>query len=102
MKTLFKLFVLFLFFSCSCPKGTYYITDFGAKGDGKTNNTDAINKAIKTCSKNGGGTVMVPPGEYVSGSIQLLSNLNLELMSGAVIKGSLDTADYRVEGRYDT
>jgi polygalacturonase len=98
MKTLFKLFVLFLFFSCSNPKGIYYITDFGAKGDGKTNNTEAINKTIRTCNKNGGGTVMVTPGEFISGSIQLLSNVNLEIMSGAVIKGSLDTADYRVEG----
>lgn len=76
----------------------FNILDFGAKGDGKTVNTSAINQAIAACAKAGGGTVHVPAGEFRSGTVLLLSNVNLQLDSGAVLKGSDDLADYLKEG----
>ena len=54
---------------------TYNIKDFGAKGNGKTSNTVAINKAIKACNENGGGIVLVPAGKYLSGTIEMLDNV---------------------------
>ncbi|MEW5975979.1 MAG: glycosyl hydrolase family 28 protein [Acidobacteriota bacterium] len=76
----------------------FNIVDYGAKGDGRTVNTQAINKAIEACAKSGGGTVWVPSGEFRSGTIRLLSNVNLHLDSGAVLKGSDNLADYLQEG----
>src|SRR5512136_1257246 len=49
--------------------GVYNIKDFGAKGDGTTLDSPAINRAIIFCSSNGGGIVLVPPGIYLSGTI---------------------------------
>ena len=43
----------------------YNVVDFGAKGDGKTNNTKAINSAVEAAAKNGGGTVYFPAGEFL-------------------------------------
>ena len=61
--------------------GVYNIRDYGAKGDGKTLDTAAINAAITACAKGGGGTVIVPLGEYLSGTIRLRSNLTFHLES---------------------
>lgn len=75
-------------------QGTFDVRSFGAKGDGQTKDTAAIQKAIDACSKNGGGTVAVPPGTYITGSIFLKSNVDFYVMSGALIKGSPDKEDY--------
>lgn len=75
--------------------GIYSILDFGAKADGQTMNTKPINAAIRKCHDEGGGTVLVPAGEYNTGTIELLSNINLHLEPGAVLSGSKDTLDYR-------
>jgi len=75
----------------------YNILDYGAKGDGTTINTTAINKAIQTCHANGGGTVEIPQGTFVSGTVILLSNVELHLDMGAVLLGSKDTADYMLQ-----
>ncbi len=64
------------------------ITQFGAVGDGDTSCTAAIQKAIDTAATRGGGTVVVPPGRYVTGSIRLASNINLHLEAGATLLGS--------------
>jgi polygalacturonase len=80
--------------SCSRPEGTYNIIDFGARGDGSTINTLAINKAVAACNKKGGGTVVIPPGNFITGTVVLLSNVNFHLEPGAVITGSRDTSDY--------
>ena len=72
----------------------YNITDFGARSEKSFISTAAINKAIQICNKNGGGTVFVPPGDFISGTIILLSNVSLELSAGAKLIGSKDTADY--------
>src|SRR5688572_24047797 len=57
----------------------YNIRDFGAKGDGKTLDTIAIQKAIDACNKDQGGTVLVPAGKFVCGTIELKSNVTLQL-----------------------
>ncbi len=73
----------------------YLITDFGAVGDGKTNCTEAFRKAITECnSKKGGGRVVVPAGKFLSGPIQLKSNVDLHIMKGATILFSTVPEDY--------
>ena len=76
---------------------TYDIVDFGAR-DGELS-TVALQKAIDACHAAGGGTVRVPPGEFVIGSLRLKSNVRLHLASGAVLKGSPDLEDYGGAGR---
>jgi hypothetical protein len=77
--------------------GIYDVASYGAKADGKTLNTRAINQAISACSAAGGGTVLFPAGQYLSGSIQLLKNVTLQLEAGAAIVGSTNLADYVME-----
>jgi polygalacturonase len=67
---------------------------FGAKGDGSTKDTAAIQKAIDACAAKGGGTVVLGAGTYVSGPIVLKSNTTLQLNQGATLFGSPDHADY--------
>src|SRR5512146_391886 len=73
---------------------TFNVRDFGAVGDGTTSDNAAITKAIKACNANGGGTVLFPAGKYMTGSFELLSNVNLHLEAGAVILGSPNLDDY--------
>lgn len=65
--------------------GIYNVKDFGAKGDGKTLDSPAINAAIEAAAANGGGQVLLPAGTYLSGSIRLKSNIDLHLTAGCVI-----------------
>ena len=74
---------------------TYAITKYGAVADGKTLATVAIQKAIDACNGAGGGTVDVPPGTFLTGTISLKSNVELHLESGAVLLGSPNINDYR-------
>jgi polygalacturonase len=67
---------------------------FGAKGDGVTKDTIAIQKAIDSCEKQGGGTVVLTAGTYLSAPILLKSNVTLQLDKGATLLGSTDHADY--------
>ena len=55
--------------------GVYHVQDFGAKGDGKTLDHTAINKAIEAATNNGGGQVILSAGTYLCGSIHLKSNV---------------------------
>jgi polygalacturonase len=66
----------------------FNVKDYGATGDGSRMDTRSINRAIDSCSKAGGGIVYFPPGNYLSGSIHLKSNITLYLDSGAIIKGA--------------
>ncbi|MGH9652809.1 MAG: rhamnogalacturonidase, partial [Bryobacteraceae bacterium] len=70
--------------------GIYDVKDFGAKADGHTIDTAAINKAIAEASSAGGGTVRFPGGAYVSYSIHLKDNVTLYLESGATILAAAD------------
>jgi len=66
--------------------GTHFsVRDFGAKGDSVTLDTDAINKAIKTASASGGGTVYFPAGTYSSYSIHMQSHISIYLDQGAIL-----------------
>ena len=65
--------------------GVYDVRDYGAKGDGKTLDHTAINKAIEAATANGGGQVLLPAGTYLCGSIRLKSNVDLHLLAGAKI-----------------
>ncbi|TDX01103.1 rhamnogalacturonidase [Dinghuibacter silviterrae] len=68
--------------------GVYNIRDFGAKGDGVTLETKAIDKAIDAAAAAGGGTVFFPAGHYLSFTIHLQSNVSLYLDQGAVLIGA--------------
>jgi polygalacturonase len=72
-------------------KDMYNVRAFGAVGDGKTLDSPAINQAIEACAKAGGGTVYLPAGTYLSGSIHLKSHINLHLDNGATILGAPQT-----------
>ena len=72
----------------------YKITDFGAVADGKTMNTVAINRAIETCSREGGGKVIVSGGEFLTGAVHLKTNVNLVVDEGATLKFSRNPKDY--------
>jgi polygalacturonase len=73
---------------------TYNIVDFGAKSGGQVNNSEAFKKAIETCTKNGGGKVIVPSGKFLTGPIHLDNNVNLHLEDGAEILFSTKSSDY--------
>ena len=74
----------------------YNINDFGAVADGKTSNTLAFEKAIKACTSNGGGQVLVPNGKYLTGAIHLESNVNLHLEDNAEILFSINPKEYPI------
>lgn len=75
-------------------KDTFNITSYGAVSDGITLNTDAINKAINACAKNGGGTVVIPQGVWATGPIVLHSNIELHAVRGALISFTPDRTKY--------
>jgi polygalacturonase len=76
------------------PAGVFDIRDFGALSDGKTKATAAFAQAIAKASAAGGGTVLVPPGQWLSGPIHLASNINLHVSQGATLLFSQDFSDY--------
>jgi polygalacturonase len=82
---------------CSFAIGSpavYNVRDFGAAGDGATLDTAALNRAIDTCTKAGGGTVVLPPGRYLTGTVQLKSHVTFEIQAGATLLGSENPDDY--------
>jgi len=70
------------------------VRDFGAKGDGTAKDTAAIQAAIDRAASSGGGTVVIPPGTYVSGTLHLRSNLTLQIEQGAKLTFSPDDGDF--------
>ena len=74
---------------------TYDVTGYGAKADGATDCTAAIQKAIDACSAKGGGTVLVPGGGvYKTYTLNLKNNVDLHLERGATLKGGEDALKY--------
>jgi len=72
----------------------YNICDYGAKGDGKTLNTKAIQAAIDACFKDQGGTVLIPAGNFISGTLELKSNVTLHIAAAGKLWGSPKREDY--------
>jgi polygalacturonase len=83
----------------------FNVREHGAVGDGQTLDSRALQTAIDLCAEHGGGTVYLPAGQYLTGSLFLRNNITLHLDSGAVIRGSENPQDYPViharwEGKY--
>jgi polygalacturonase len=72
----------------------YDVRDYGARADGQTLCTPAIQKAIDKCSAEGGGTVYLPPGTFLSGTIYMKTGVTLHLDSGCTLLGSTNLSDY--------
>jgi polygalacturonase len=75
-----------------CPE--FLISDFGAVESNQEKTSQAIAKAIEKANQVGGGTVVIPPGEWLTGKIHFKSNVNLHLQKGAVLLFSDNPADY--------
>jgi len=73
----------------------YNVRDFGATGDGASLDTAALQAAIDACHADRGGTVLVPAGVFVTGTLELKSNVTLHLAAQAVLLGSADGKQYR-------
>ena len=83
-------------------KDTINIIQYGAKPDGTSLNTKAINDAISACSAKGGGVVLIPNGFWLTGPIKLKSNVNLHLKKNALLLFSKNFNDYKIiEGNYE-
>ncbi len=76
------------------PAATFNITSYGAVGDGKTMNTAAFAKAIEACGNAGGGSVIVPPGVYLTGPIRLVSHMAFVVEKDAKIQASAKFSDF--------
>ena len=70
------------------------VTEHGVVPDGRTLNTEAIQKLIDKCGEAGGGTLIFPPGRYLTGGLVLCSNLTLHFENGATLLGSTNLDDY--------
>ena len=81
---------------------TLTITKYGAKPDGISLNTEAINAAINACSNKGGGVVVIPQGLWLTGPIVLKSNVNLHVDRAALVLFTTDKSQYKlVVGSYE-
>ena len=80
----------------AAEKPTLDVRDFGAKGDGVTKDTVAIQKALDTCAAAGGGSVLVSDGIFLTGSLIIGANTTLEIAAKTSLVGSADNADYPI------
>ena len=88
------LIIIFLPLHCMTAQKVYDVKDFGAKGLKSELATRSIQSAIDTCYNGGGGIIYFSPGEYLSGTIILKSNVTLWLEAGAILYGSTDPDDF--------
>lgn len=98
MKKLFFAFACLLLAACSNSKdGVYNVLDYGAKGDGTTDDAVAIQKAIDDCNANGGGQVLFPTGyTFLSGPVELKSNVDIHLDVQSTWKANPDESIYHL------
>ncbi|RYY68066.1 MAG: glycoside hydrolase family 28 protein [Chitinophagaceae bacterium] len=80
--------------STSFKKDSFNIIRYGAKADGVSLNTKAINAAIDDCHKKGGGVVVIPKGFWLTGPVVLKSNVNLHLQQNAMLQFTKDKSQY--------
>ena len=93
-------FLVLLVINSACgfsQQKVYNINDYGAHGDGQTNNTVSIQQAIDKASENGGGTVLIPEGKFVTGVIEIKSGVTINLAANASLLGSTKRIDYGPE-----
>lgn len=93
-----KLLAFVFMFSASISYAqhrSFDVTDFGAVGNGIALSTAAIQRAVDSCYRSGGGTVYLPAGIYKTGTVFLRSHVNFHLERGAVLKGSENLRDYQ-------
>ncbi|SEC59570.1 glycoside hydrolase family 28 protein [Terriglobus roseus] len=81
------------------------VRDMGATGDGRTKDTLALQQALDRCALLGGGEVLVPAGDYLTGALQIRSNTTLHLAEGATLNGASELSEYpisqvRWEGKF--
>ena len=94
-KTFWAMVLTLSMLSATVDARDYDITAYGAKSDTTVLSTQALQQAIDDCSKAGGGRVVVPAGNYKTGTIVLKSDVHLYLEHGATLYGSTDLKDYR-------
>jgi len=81
---------------------TFNIVRFGAISNGNTLNTKCINDAIIACNRKGGGVVLIPAGYWLTGPVELKSNVNLHLEKNALLQFTADFNEYKIiEGNYE-
>ncbi len=79
--------------------GVFSPLDYGARGDGKANDTTALQAAVNACAQAGGGTVLLPAGhEFRTGTLQLRSHVHLHLAGGSRLVASTNRDDFRQFG----
>jgi polygalacturonase len=78
------------------PNGWFNVREHGAQGNGESLDTLAIQTTIDACAKTGGGTVLVPAGQYLTGAIFFRDNIFLHIDAGATLRGSENPDDYPV------
>ncbi len=94
MQKFYNLLLLFFSLFTRIYSNDYNILSFGAKGDGITLNTKALQNAIDSAYANGGGRVIIPRGKFVIGSIIMKSGVELHLKKNATLLGSITPSDY--------
>ena len=88
------LLISFALISCQETQTSYSILNFGAVANDTLLDTEAIQKAIDECSASGGGTVIIPTGVFMSGTLILKSNVSIHLEGGALLQASGRITDY--------
>jgi len=83
-------------FPATAQTGSFFdVRHYGARGDGTSLDTVSFEKAVDAASSAGGGTVFVPAGTYLTGTIRLRDNITLRLDGGATLLGTKDVAQYQ-------
>lgn len=92
-KSIFLIHLSLIISLNSCTENRTLL-DYGGVPDGKTLNTDLLQQTIDRLSKEGGGTLVIPAGKFLTGSLILKSGVSLQLEKGAILLGSRDSVDY--------
>jgi len=95
-KSLILSFLLLILISGHAQINSYNILDYGAVADGKTLTTAAIQKAIDACASNGGGSVIIPKGEFLTATLNLASNIDFHFETGATLIATTDLLQYQI------
>ena len=89
-----RILICCLLFPVFLYAAVYDVTSYGAVGDGETVNTKIIQEVVDLCSNHGGGTVRIPAGVFITGTVFMRPNVMLHLEHGSVLRGSGNLSDY--------